>query len=642
MILAVDTETTGVDCFHGCRPFLITACDGASNYLFRGKVDPFTRNVSWSTDELLKYQSLQDKASVVVMHNANFDIRMLDAIGVDMSDIRSKLDDTLVASHCICSGDSHGLKDLAIKYLGFFNDDEKELEYAVNRARTRAAKKGWQIAKAGHPHFPALRKQGTQFYKQDYWLCPTECEKYAVLDVERTLRLWDIFRKNLFKHNLWSQYRNRMDLLKEAYNMQTYGKYFYVDESQKVIDKYSSDARIHLQRIRSLAKIDYAFDSDKSAHIIDLLHKRCKIPILFKTDTGLPATDKDAIKGYRKYCKQADATTLVHPELIEDLVEIKKKNKKCRDLVSTTLWLDKNNRTHSSLNITGTRITRQSSTSPNDQQFDKTMKHLFGPPPGYVWICTDMVAIELRIWAYLCNNSELISFFEKGKSVHYVIFEMIMPDVYGRYMQIKDLPEETLNSDDASVVKTYGRIKNGTFSRIYGASDKKTNETYHGSKHNAPNYCSIIDARFPQVGQLTKQIIALCSETYKRQGVYAVHTMPGKDRLGYRVDVNPNKAYSATDYKIQGTAGQIMGDAMVDWGKHPLYLSSNSHMISQVHDGLDTETPISNLLPEIVAAKIDCIESAGERYIPTCRVSWKVRYHPQDKDNPLLEKYTNK
>ena len=645
MILAVDTETTGISTFSGCRPFLITACDGASNYIFRGIVDPYTRNVTWPLEEKIAYQRLQDSADTIIMHNANFDIRMLDAIGIDMSDIRSKLDDTLIASHCICSGDSHGLKDLAIKYLNFFNTDERDLIQAVNKARIKAKKKNWQIAEAGHPHFPALRKQGTSFYKMDYWLAPGPCEKYAVLDVERTLRLWDIFRKNLLQCNLWTVYKKRMELLTEAYNMQSHGKYFYVDQSEELIKKYQSESKNHNQRIRTYAKIDYAFDSDKPAHLIDLLHKRCMIPILYHTDTMKPATDKDAIKGYRKYCSSiildSERTKkphgLIHPELIEDVVDVKKKNKKCRDLIATKLWLDKNGRTHSTLNITGTRATRQSSTGPNDQNFDRDMKYLFGPPPGYVWICTDMVAIELRIWAYVCGNTELISFFERGKSVHYVIFEMIMPDVYRRYMQIKDLPEESLSSDDITVVKTYGRIKNGTFSRIYGASDKKTNETYHGSKHNAPDYCSIIDARFPQVGKLTKQIIDRCSTVFKKQGVYSIYTMKCAEHNGYRLDVDPNKAYAATDYHIQGTAGWIMGEAMIDWGKHPNYLKHNCHMISQVHDGLDTEVPICPELPSIIASNIRCIEAAGERFIPTCRVSWKLRYHPQDENNEIIQ-----
>lgn len=631
MILAVDTETTGTDVFHGCRPFLITACDGKQNHLFRGTVDPFTRNVHWSASEKLAYQALQDKADTVVMHNANFDIRMLDAIGIDMSDIRSKLHDTLVASHCICSGDSHGLKDLAIKYLGLYNDDEKDLEHAVNRERARAKKKGWQIAQFGHPHFPAQKKQGTSFWKMDYWLSPEQCERYALLDVERTLRLWTVFKKSILGHNLWSQYLKRMELLEQAYNMQSRGKYFYVEESKALIAKYQIEREHHIQRIRTLAKIDYAFDSDKPAHIIDLLHKRCGIPVLYHTDKPdkngnlVPSTDKDAIKGYKKKYD--------HP-LLNDLIEVKKKKKKCTDLAQTLLWLDKNGRTHSTLNITGTRATRQSSTAPNDQNFDRAMKHLFGPPPGFVWICTDMVAIELRIWAYACQNSELISFFEKGKSVHYVIFEMIMPELFHRYMQIKDLPEENLSPEDVAVTRAYGRVKNGTFSRIYGASNKKTNETYHGSKHNAPDYCSIIDARFPQVGLLTKQIIARCSDVYRKQGVYGIHTMGG-----YRLDVDPNKAYAVTDYYIQGTAGWIMGLAMIDWSKHPVYKNNDCHMISQVHDSLDTEVPLTAELPSIIQSNIRCIEQAGEKLIPTCKVSWKLRYHPQDENNPILKAY---
>jgi DNA polymerase I-like protein with 3'-5' exonuclease and polymerase domains len=638
LIIAVDTETTGTDAFHGCRPFMITVCDGSQNHIFEGLVDPYTRNVTWEDDELEQFDRLARKASRIVMHNANFDIRMLSAIGVDTSYMHSKLEETLIAAHCLQSGHVYnkanpngtglGLKALAIRYLDLWDDDETELEHAVKRARIQARMNGWCIAKAGHPHFPAVKKQGTSFWKMDYWLALDACRKYAVLDVERTLRLWSVFRAGLLRDNLWEIYRSRIDLLPIAYDMQTVGKNFYVEETEQLINSLNNDIEHHGRTIRIAAGIDYRINFDKKSHLVDLLHTRCKIPVDYRTDPtqtnpkGQPAMDKAALKRYTEKYN--------HP-VLRELSHLKRKQKKRKDLISLQLWLDENHRTHSNLNITGTRETRQSSSAPNDQNNDKSLKYLFGPPPGYVWICTDMVAIELRIWAYACGNAELISFFEKGISVHYVIMEIIFPEEFKIYKKIKHLDESALPPDMVKIVKMYSRVKNGTFSRIYGASNKKTNETYHGGK-DAPDYCSLIDRRFPEVGTFTKTCIDECMRVFRKEGVYAIKTLGG-----YRLDVPVDESYVAPNFKIQGTAGQIMGDAMVLWSKHKEYRNNNCHMISQVHDGLDTEVPITPNLPRIIDAKCMTISQAGKKYIPTCDVTWKLLYNPLDETNTIIQ-----
>src|SRR5690348_10250538 len=121
----MDTETTGLDIFHGCRPFMITATDGdtGTNYWWTGEVNCYTRDVYWEKSELKETQDLINKAKKVVFHNTKFDMRALESIGIDISPIWEKVEDTLLAAHCICSAgankkqNEHGLKDLAIKYL---------------------------------------------------------------------------------------------------------------------------------------------------------------------------------------------------------------------------------------------------------------------------------------------------------------------------------------------------------------------------------------------------------------------------------------------------------------------------------------------------------------------------------------------
>jgi len=622
MILAVDTETTGTDVFHGCRPFLITACDGSYNYIYRGYVNHYNREVTWEDEDIRSFTNLCKRADQIVMHNSNFDIRMLDAIGVNTDYIKYKLEDTLVASHVISSGDVHGLKDLAIKYLDLWDDDEKELERAVKSALREARRLGYDVARHGHPHFPAIKKSGTSFWKMDYWLAPEACEKYAILDVERTLRLWSVFKAEIFKTNLWQQYRTRMELLPIAYDMQTVGKSCYREEMDSLVGQLTADVERHSKKIKQLSGINYRFNPDKKAHLIDLIHTRCGVPVEYYTDSQQPAMDKAALKVYLDKYKTP---------VIRELNYLKRKQKKIKDIIALGLWCDTDYRIHSNLNITGTRETRQSSSSPNDQNFEKSLKYLLGPEPGKVWICTDMVNIELRIWAYAVGSKELIEAFESGKSVHKIIMSVIFPEEYRIYQQIPNPDDPLLPPELVAVVKTYGRVKNGNFARIYGATDKKTNETYHGGK-NAPNYCALIDARFPEIKQFMNYCKVMCSVTFKKHGVYGIQCIGG-----YRLDVPCDEPYKATNYYVQGTAGWIMGQAMIDWSKHRTYRAYDCAMISQVHDGLDTEVSIVPNLREIIETKIQVLSDAGKKYIPTCGITWKLRYHPLDETNPTIQ-----
>jgi uncharacterized protein YprB with RNaseH-like and TPR domain len=46
--IAIDTETTGLDLRHGCKAFMVTACDEkGKTWVWQGTVDPLDRMVHW-------------------------------------------------------------------------------------------------------------------------------------------------------------------------------------------------------------------------------------------------------------------------------------------------------------------------------------------------------------------------------------------------------------------------------------------------------------------------------------------------------------------------------------------------------------------------------------------------------------------
>lgn len=152
--LAVDTETTGVDLRHGCKPYMVTTCDGDGklrDWVFR--VNPFTREPIVSEDDVLAIQEyLKDK--LLIFQNPKFDVLALSLIGVQVD--WNFVEDVMTASHVLDSQGSHGLKDLAARFLLISRDDQKEMEEACQLARKLAKKLKWDTARKDHPHFPAF------------------------------------------------------------------------------------------------------------------------------------------------------------------------------------------------------------------------------------------------------------------------------------------------------------------------------------------------------------------------------------------------------------------------------------------------------------------------------------------------------
>jgi hypothetical protein len=236
MLLAVDTETTGLDLYHGARPFYVTLCDenGAQSW-YEWDVDPLTRDVDapwadlqdlaerllwteadplpdrqWNQEVLLAsgldggapcgavIDRLRDRGrddladrlqreyrSELVLQNSKFDVAMLKALWADHTSqglpFRWQWDrthDTLIAGHLLASNRPHDLTSMAVQYLGVDIEPlEKALEAAVKHCRLHCQHRlrKWAIAKEGRGDMPSA---GDKTWKHDSWLPRALCRHY--------------------------------------------------------------------------------------------------------------------------------------------------------------------------------------------------------------------------------------------------------------------------------------------------------------------------------------------------------------------------------------------------------------------------------------------------------------------------------
>ena len=577
-------------------------CDGRYNYHFSGEVDPYDRmNVSWDRDTLEEVQDMLEDAQKVIFHNAKFDMRMMDLIGIDLTRIWPKMEDTMIAHHCLSSGESHALKYLAFKYMDYYNEDEQLLEEAVKAARRSSL---YDIAKQGHPSFPGAGSGKTDWWKMDYWLCPEECLRYGMGDVERTWGLWEIFYEALLDHELLHQYGVRKQLIEIAYRMETVGYHMYADEVFEEI-AYLKDYRDGLsKKIQKECSILGGLDLQKETDLRFFFFQVLRLtPYIYTEKTGVPSMSKDAI----------DMMIELNPNIpsLQDFREYRTAGTQIGYLNSYAKYVCGDQRIRSSVFITGTRTCRQAYRDPNLQNISHELRHVFGPPPGFVWLDYDLVNIELRIWVYQVGNKELMEIFESGESVHLLIASILHPEKWAAH------PGEEFKEYYKDL---YGFVKNGNFAIIYGATEKKADQTYH-----VPGAYKLISQRFPEVPAYTASVIQEMWDNYEAEHWPHVTCIGG-----YKLDVPTDEPFVACNYKIQGSASYIMNEALINIRNNPDYQSSGAEMIQQVHDSIVVEVSEKNNTLHLQKSIKDSIEAAGLKYLPTCAASYKVITNTQE------------
>lgn len=584
--IAIDTETTGLDLRHGCRPFMVTGATSDGDLsLWEWDVDPLTREPIIPKKDLAEICKAQAK-KVVVFHNTKFDVRALDmATGAKV--IKWDWDlihDTLIASHVMASADSHKLKDLALQLLDIDDDDETDLQQAVNTARRIGKNKGWRTAQPLDPHFPAVKRFGKRnpAWKSDCWLpravakadkYPQDhpwwsvCSIYALRDVERTMGLWMVYVEALLDEDLWEQYDTRRKLLPIVYDMENAGITYKATRLKKVAAKFGEDCRLAESSAFNL--VNHCIDNLNSPKQIQgALYGHLGLKPTKETKTGW-ATDADTLTAL----EQSIPTTSKASHFITNLVKFRK-----LDRMDDYLWSYNANGVpmtvadwltlHPSFNITGTATTRFSCHDPNAQNISKQEKYnlrqIFGPCPGRVWFADDYSNIEFRIFAWESGDKELIAAFEAGQSMHLVISEILHPKEFARLG-----PDEFKNTD------LYGWVKNGNFALIYGASQAKANATYR------------VEGAYARIKKMLPKVDGFIRSKYDEGRSKGYITTLG----GYRLTIPRGEPHKAANYFVQGSAGWAMVLGMIRVHEYLESIGPEYKIIMTIHDELVMDFP---------------------------------------------------
>ncbi len=255
MIIAIDTETTGLDFYHGCKPFDVTiARDDQTVLNFEWRVDPKTRQPKVIKSELREIQEEIENASAIWMHNAKFDVTALEMIGIKRFPW-DKLRDSMLAGHVLSNHTSHSLKNMAWQWTkNDIAEYEDILAEVANEARRKAQKHfpKWKIAQKKADFLPSAEGE---VWKSDYWLAreiahklkgkkphwKTVLSEYADEDSKATLILGLEVEKQLKERDLWKIFLEKMKLSPIAQRMERRGMTISLSRTKKIVGEYQKE-----------------------------------------------------------------------------------------------------------------------------------------------------------------------------------------------------------------------------------------------------------------------------------------------------------------------------------------------------------------------------------------------------------------
>lgn len=495
ILWAVDVETNGLDTHKG-KPITIAGCSDKGNTFF---ID--LRNRSDVEDAWLNFL-LTNRACV--FHNAKFDIKMLQNIGMHVN----TFEDTYLMAYLINEYEvDKSLDNLAIKYVGL-------------------GKYGQELEIWKSTHSKEFKTNGLE-------TCPVKIIKpYNIADTIATLKLYFALRGKMNSLGLLPQLEVEKKLLRVLINLERRGV--------KIDVKYGLES---LDRIQS--EIDPLDRKIKSVYHVDNLRSPKQVlAALRSTGLQVTSTNKETLADLAANGNQ----------VADDLITYRKKSKLCSTYIIPILTkCDPNtHRLHATYNQCITKTHRLSSSDPNLQNIPKpsedkyqfsVARRMFITDDHFGLIGADYDQEEMRLIADECNCTGLLELFKSGKRDVYIeIAKVIWPQ--------KDIDKRLRYIAKQNVLGCsygMGATKFCIQSKRYGITIGLDEAVY---------VIGVVNERFPEI----KETLYRLSSLVRRQGFVT-------DRFGMRYNVPGELSYKGLNAVIQGTAAQVMKRAAIEIDK---------------------------------------------------------------------------
>ena len=375
--------------------------------------------------------------------------------------------------------------------------------------------------------------------------------------------------KKLEEYNSLDLFKNiEMPLVEVLAQMQVNGMYVDKAELIEIGDKLKQDLEVLTKEIHELAGEDFNINSTQQ--LGKILFEKLNLPVIKKTKTGY-STDVDILEKLKKH----------HP-IIEKILEYRSLTKLNSTYVEGLLPYinEKDNRIHSFFHQTITATGRISSTEPNLQniptriELGKTLRKVFKPKEGYIYIDADYSQVELRVLAHISKDENMMHAFLNDEDVH----KQAASKVLG-------IPIEEVTKEQRSSAKAVN------FGIVYGISDFGLSEQLGISRKEAKEYIEQYLEKYSGIKKFMDDIVDEAkSKGYVETLFHRRRYIPELSSNNYMV--RQFGARAAMNTPIQGTAADIMKIAMINVFNKLKEENLDADLVLQVHDELILECKI--------------------------------------------------
>jgi DNA polymerase-1 len=417
----------------------------------------------------------------------------------------SRIDDTMTLAHLLDTSRPRGLKPLADRLV------DPRASAGQHLLHDGMAKQGWNWDTVPVGFEP-------------YWV-------YSALDPVLTCLIYD-------------QVKVAKTQYAQAYDIEQAATRFTAQMSRKgvrldlpYIDRKIEELESWQDKAHRYLKDNYRVESASSSAQIAQALARLDVPIVFRTPTGQPRMDKDALLYYLNQYPEAG-------DLIRNLRGCRKSEK----MVSTYFsnfkkMVTSDGRLHSSIHPCQAKTGRMSISDPSLQNLptdDKLVRGAIIADEGETLLSCDYSQVEMRLAAHFSEDANLLETFLKadepgGKA----FFLQVAEDIFG----------ETVAKTD----KRYGLTKSVAYGYLFGAGLGKMAATAGVMVEQMRPVRQAFMDRYPGLSRMSQQIIAEGRTNARESGRPFVLTPTGR-----RLTTDPGHEYALVNFKIQGHGSEVL------------------------------------------------------------------------------------
>jgi DNA polymerase-1 len=409
--------------------------------------------------------------------------------------------------------------------------------------------------------------------------------EYACEDADITLRLWARFGPELQEQKLDRLFREmEMPLIPVLAAMEEAGIRIHPPLFEGMSRKLESE----LEAIRSeiFKEAGGEFNVNSTPQLREILFEKLQLPVIRKTKTG-PSTDASVLEELA-----ARGHTL--PIHLLEYRQLEKLRSTYVDALPRMVNPE-TGRIHASFNQTVAATGRISSSDPNLQnipirsEVGRQIRKGFIPDPGNLFLAADYSQIELRILAHFSGDEAFVTAFEEDIDVHRQTASVIF-----------DVPIEEVSDEQRARAKTIN------FATLYGQGEFSLGNQLGITREEAGTFIRQYFERFSGVRAFLDAQVQMARE----KGY--VETLSGRRRYIPELksdnwNVRQFGERIAQNTPIQGTAADLIKEAMIRIHRRLAEGEARGRLLLQVHDELVFETPEKEIpaLQEMVVREME-------------------------------------